>query len=100
MIIKLDVGVAGRLTSWLFKERGPGVELGTIWKKSTHCGSRVEDLNQGSLDFKSNALNHSVKPLTQYTFRAWVHVTVESLLALATALQVRGKVKQVTALLS
>ena len=29
MITKLD-GVGGRLTSWLFKERGPEVELGTI----------------------------------------------------------------------
>jgi len=32
MIKKLDGGVGGRLTSWLFKERGPGVELGTIEK--------------------------------------------------------------------
>ena len=30
MITKLDGGVGGRLTSWAFKERGPGVELGTI----------------------------------------------------------------------
>ena len=49
------IPTGGRLTSWLFTQRGREVELGTTKNKSSN---RVEDLYQGPPDFKSSALNH------------------------------------------
>ena len=59
----LRVPTGGKLTRWLFTQRGRVVELGTIEKKLVN--SRVEDLNQGPSNFKSSNLNHSVVPPPQ-----------------------------------
>ena len=46
--------------SWLFTQRGQGVELGTNDNKSRYIAvGSEEDLNQGPPDFKSSALIHS-----------------------------------------
>ena len=50
---KLRIPTGGRLTSWLFTQRG-GVEFGATEDKSIQC--REEDLNPGPPDYKSSAL--------------------------------------------
>ena len=55
-LFKIPTG--GRQTSWLFKRRSGGVELGAT-EKQTQLSGRAENLNLGPPDFKSSALNHS-----------------------------------------
>ena len=51
---KLRIPTGGRLTSWLFTQRG-GVEFGATEDKS--ISGREEDLNPGPLDYNSSVLH-------------------------------------------
>ena len=50
---KFRIPTGGRLTRWLFAQRG-GVEFGATKDKCT--SGREEDLNPGPPEYKSNAL--------------------------------------------
>ena len=59
----LRIPTGGRLTSWLFTQRGRGVKLP---RTNPDDSGRMKDLNQEPPDFKSSALNHPVTPPHQY----------------------------------
>jgi len=57
---------------WLFTQRGQGVTQGYQEQIQIAVGRRVEDFNQGPLDFKSSALNHSAT-LPPHVFPSITH---------------------------
>ena len=54
------IPTGGRLTCWLFTNTTE--ELNSGLPRTNPASGRMEDLNQGPTDFKSNALNHMATP--------------------------------------